>query len=125
MQLPNVQGKSLRVINHEENRFVITESYPSGDLRGRHERFRRIERAVVSGSLKLIQSTANKQELYDLENDPNELNDLFETRVADAEQLTNQFSKWMDSNTRITDSQDNAELDPAVLTRFKALGYIQ
>ena len=125
MQLPNVQGKSLRTINHEENRAVMTESYPDGGLRARHQRFMRIERAVVSGALKLIQSTANKHELYDLEKDPNELNNLFEIQAADAEQLTNQLSKWMDSNSRITDSQDNTELDPEVLTRLKALGYIQ
>ena len=125
MQLPNVQGKSLRVINQEESRSIMSESYPYGGDRERHQRFMRIERAVFSGALKLIQSTASKHELYDLENDPNELNDIFEVRAADAEQLTHQLSKWMDSNTRITDSQDNTELDPEVLTRLKALGYIQ
>lgn len=125
MPLPNIRGKNLLDIDLDDNRYIVTESYPNGGLRQMHQRFMRIERAVISGSLKLIQSTADKHELYDLENDPNELNDLFDIRAADAEQLTNQLSKWMESNTRITNSQDNAELDPEVLTRLKALGYIQ
>ncbi|GEM_PF-1936284 len=75
--------------------------------------------------LKFIQSTTGKLELYDLQEDPNELTDLSEIRVADAERLKGLFSGWLNSTRRISDPQNNGDFNPEVLRRLKALGYIQ
>ena len=125
MKLPDNHGISLRKINPADQRFVIAESYPNGGLRRRHDRFKRIERAIVSGPFKLIQSTTGKQELYNLAEDPDELTDLSEIRVADTQRLKGRFSEWLNTTHPIRGAQNNSDFNPEVLRRLKALGYIK
>jgi arylsulfatase A-like enzyme len=45
-----IDGQSLLRDDHGKAREVISESFPNGEIFNWHERFRRVERAVFSGS---------------------------------------------------------------------------
>lgn len=124
-KIPNGQGISLLNIDPTVDRFVISESYPNAGLRKKHERFKEVQRAIYSGSLKLIESTASNLELFDLSEDPNELTDLSESRPSATERLHTQYTKWLSITSRIYGIHDNDNLNPEVLLRLKTLGYIQ
>ena len=85
---PGLEGRSVRSLKEGEGRILFSESYPSpGYVAINRYRFQRQERAVFSGSLKLISSTAGKRALYDLARDPGERDDLCRALTAECSRL--------------------------------------
>jgi arylsulfatase A-like enzyme len=69
-------------------------------------------------------------ELYDLKNDPNELNNIFDKKRDMAEQIISLFQDWQKKNTIKLQNDTTQEkfsmenIDPAITNQLKALGYI-
>ena len=88
-----------------------------------HQRFNRVERALVVDNLKLVWSTVGKHELYDLSNDPDEERDLCGLDQATCAGLQAKLEEW---RALIPRSQSPAvKLDRDGLGRLRNLGYIQ
>jgi arylsulfatase A-like enzyme/Flp pilus assembly protein TadD len=66
---------------------------------------------------------APKPELYDLEKDPKELQNLFDQKKAVATELRSKLSALIRADTPSTELAEKMPLDPALLERLKALGY--
>ena len=69
-------------------------------------------------------------ELYDLKNDPNELNNIFDKKRDMAEQIISLFQDWQKKNTSKLQNDTTHEkfsmenIDPTITNQLKALGYI-
>jgi len=121
---PGAQGVSLLdPASRSVSRILISESFPSGFLLSCHPRFHRIERAVTSGSFKLITSTAGKRELYDLVRDPNETQSVYKQHQELARTLQANLDTRLKSVAASSDA--SFKLNPQTLDRLKTLGYIQ
>ncbi|HWP93817.1 MAG TPA: sulfatase [Thermodesulfobacteriota bacterium] len=66
-------------------------------------------------------------ELYDIENDPNELNNLINVEVKIADQLKKELFDWMESSDQLDGlvSQEEIVIDKQTEESLKTLGYIQ
>jgi arylsulfatase A-like enzyme len=121
----NTQGVSLSDIDPTAIRCVISESFPNATLFNMHPRFQRIERAIFSGSLKLVSSTAGKRELYDLAKDPAEMVNLYTTIDSTVVgQLEASLNQWV-AKLVMPRGATSVELDGDTLDSLRALGYIQ
>jgi hypothetical protein len=107
----------------DESRVVISESFRSGLLVSWHPRFDRVERAIVHGHMKLIQSTAGKTELYDLAADSREARNLFASDNASASQLSRSLAALIAAAP--SDSAPARPMDKESLDRLRSLGYVQ
>jgi arylsulfatase A-like enzyme len=116
-----LQGRTLR--QPDESRFIISESFRSGLLSGWHPRFDRVERAIVKGPLKLIQSTAGKHEMYDLSADPEETRNLYGTNSETASELSRLLTVMLAGAP--PDRAPAGKLGKEILDRLRSLGYVQ
>ena len=66
---------------------------------------------------------APKPELYDLDKDPHELQNLYAEKKAVASELRSKLSALIHSYTPGTELAEKMPLDPALMERLKALGY--
>jgi len=66
---------------------------------------------------------APRPELYDLEKDPKELQNLFDQKKAVATEMRSKLSALVRTDTPSTELAEKMPLDPALLERLKALGY--
>ena len=70
-------------------------------------------------------------ELYDLQNDPHETNNLFDQRRDVAEKIFLLFNDWQSKNTpalqkdKIVKEFLEENTDPEITQQLKALGYVQ
>jgi tetratricopeptide (TPR) repeat protein len=64
-----------------------------------------------------------KPELYDLSNDPREINNLFATKPALSAELRGGLASVIRENTPQAELAEKTSLDPAMAERLKALGY--
>ncbi len=117
----DLRGQSLRE-KTTADRAVISENFPSQYFIDWHERFRREQRAIVSGALKLIVSTDGRRELYALPVDPAEAHDLYDSNVPQAEKLAEALERLADPGGR--ELPGAARLDKSALDRLRALGYV-
>jgi arylsulfatase A-like enzyme len=76
-------------------------------------------RAVRAGRFKLID--APRRELYDLERDPNELQNLYDSRPAQAAELT---ARLLAFEQRVQKSDSGRALDSEARRRLATLGYV-
>ena len=96
------------------------------------ERFRCLatRRAVVKDGLKLIQVSDWPDELFDLQQDPSELDDLLPERPAESASLNQELEKqvrWLEAqrdNMEAGRSLD-LEVDEQLVQRLRGLGYIE
>ena len=83
--------------------------------------------AAQDGRFKLILSDAQTQELFDLEKDPGETNNLAATDKKTAQQLAAYLELWQANHPRLV-SEDKptapAEIDPETMNALRGLGYI-
>ena len=89
-------------------------------------RLRHIRRGVYSGGRKLTTVGNQVEGLFDLANDPNEVNSLADAHPEEAEQLLTQldtFSREVSAG-RIANGDFN-EVDAEVVDHLRALGYIE
>jgi hypothetical protein len=67
-------------------------------------------------------------ELYDIENDPHELNNLINVEVKVAEELKNELFKWMGSASGVNElplPESNVKVDKKTEENLRSLGYIE
>ncbi|MGH7900317.1 MAG: sulfatase family protein, partial [Thermodesulfobacteriota bacterium] len=67
-------------------------------------------------------------ELYDIENDPHELNNLINVEVGIASELKRELFKWMESANRVNElpqPEENVKIDKKTEENLKSLGYIE
>jgi arylsulfatase A-like enzyme len=119
----DIQGQSLFQPEYRNSKVIISESFPSGDMLKRHTRFNRIERAIFSGPYKFISTTAGKKELYNLLEDPNEENNLYNMEDSIAIELESKLNKWI-KETAVESESTKTVLGKDAIERLKALGYV-
>ena len=123
LEIPkDVQGISIIKPKVSQSRFVMSESFPYDKWLDWHERFDRIERAIFSGSFKLISSTAGKREFYNLSDDSYEKINLYDDNAL-SKSLEEQLNRWLD--TVKAESFTPAKLDKSAIDRLKTLGYVK
>jgi arylsulfatase A-like enzyme/Flp pilus assembly protein TadD len=66
---------------------------------------------------------APRPELYDLERDPKELQNLFDQKKAVGAEMRSKLSALIRADTPNTELAEKMPLDPALLERLKSLGY--
>jgi arylsulfatase A-like enzyme len=118
-----VDGESLLRLNHNNSRKVISESFPKGLMIDWHMRFKRIERAIFSGSIKFVSSTAGKREVYDLAKDPDEKENLYDGNGGISKELEMKLNGWLKDVKE--ESGSTIQLGKGTLDRLKSLGYIK
>lgn len=83
--------------------------------------------AAQDNQFKLIQSDAQARELFDLEKDPEEANNLAATDEKTVQQLATYLDLWQANHPRYA-SEDKptapAEIDPETMDALRGLGYI-
>jgi arylsulfatase A-like enzyme len=117
-EFPNVPGEHL----------VISESYYARPKHRYHpiwgERFNRVRTAVYDWPYKYIYSTDGKNELYQLEGDPLEQNNLIQELPEVAETLSARLVEYQKSRPHGDELIDPGTPSEEELKRLKSLGYI-
>jgi arylsulfatase A-like enzyme len=124
-EIPNgLDGRSLFGEETGEPRTIFTESFPGGRaFKINPARFKRIQRAAISGSLKLVTASDGKREFYDLAADPAEARNIFRTEHARTKPLENALQVWMKVDRRRVQKELQGMGD--TIERLKSLGYVQ
>ena len=118
------EGLSLLSLMPDNRRRIFAESFPArGRLVDLQPKLNRIARAVVSGSTKLIGSTAGQRELYDLSRDPNETENIYTASDAAVRELEASLAQW--TKAAVAKARPPAKLAPGTVDRLKSLGYVQ
>jgi len=116
-----VQGVDILTPASGSSRAIFSESF------GREEDFNRrldrVERALFSGSNKLIVSTKGKRELYDVARDPEERRSLFRPSEPSAQQLMALLNAWVAAAP--AHGERDGRVDAETLQRLRSLGYVQ
>jgi arylsulfatase A-like enzyme len=113
-----VQGHSLRGAAHE----VISESFMHPFISKWNPKYLQAEQAIVSGSMKFIESSTGSKELYDLSQDPNELHNLLPAGPQPA--LETKLLEFMQAAARGSNFQ-LPQVGSKTLENLKSLGYLQ
>jgi len=114
-----VQGKTMP----GKGRPIIAESYNNWEkilLYG--NRFNRDLRALYDGPFKYIWGS-NGCELYNIEDDPQELNNLIEEMPEHAREMQTLLDKWLNSFTPMASSKFT-KIDKTTEESLRALGYL-
>jgi arylsulfatase A-like enzyme len=119
----HAQGRSLRNPAGLENREIMSESFPNLFFGVWQPKLDRTERAIRSGSLKLVVSSSGKNELYDLAADKSELHNLRAVGHSGAEALDTALRRWVHEAPAAGAPSETANEEE--LRRLKGLGYVQ
>ena len=115
-----IEAHSLRSTQSEESaRTVISESYPKVETPKRIG----IERAVISNEFKFVWSTAGKRELFDLQKDPFEKEDLSQKMPSVMSDFEGKFTSWTQAVSLKAETPKPVGKD--VLENLKSLGYLK
>jgi len=87
--------------------------------------FHRGLRSLHDGKWKLIVGTDGRNELYDLEADPLERNDLVTQLPAQAQAMQARLQALLDDMPKVGDAEAAGELDAETRDQLRALGYIE
>jgi arylsulfatase A-like enzyme len=118
-----LQGRSLFAPAGEKPREILAESFPRPTLLNTDPRFHRVQRALIDWPYKLIASTNGNRELYRLDTDPAERQDIYDPADPTAQALEARLDKWL--ATAVAEVGEAPALDPDTLERLKSLGYVQ
>jgi len=88
------------------------------------ERFNRTRTVLYQWPYKYILSSDKKNELYNLEDDPRELNNLIEQQAETGEKLLLALEQFQAACSKAKESTDDRPLTEEDVSRLKALGYI-
>jgi arylsulfatase A-like enzyme len=120
----NIAGRSLAGQPPDGDRLIFSESFPNNFMARFHPRFRRVERALFVGSLKLIRSTAGKRELYNVTDDPHENRNLYGGEQG--RRLETALQDWLETVRLGTEPQaPPSKPSKRVVDRLRTLGYVQ
>ncbi|MBZ5589302.1 MAG: sulfatase [Acidobacteriia bacterium] len=114
------QGDPLQDLEHDTSRFVMSESFPND---GFGPRFVRMERAVFSGTTKLIAMGNGGRELFDLAGDPEEVNNRYRPDDPAARALGGRLEEWLKGKP--LSGGVGGSVDEDALRRLRSLGYVQ
>jgi arylsulfatase A-like enzyme len=117
-----VQGTSMLAKGTRE---LVIEEYANNEKGPRWPRFNRIQRAIYRAGLKYIEYSDGQAELYDLDRDPSELEDLALARPGDVESLQASLKSWNQRTTPLDPGEQGVQFDPEHLQRLRDLGYAQ
>jgi arylsulfatase A-like enzyme len=118
-----IHGKSLLDLEHKRDIISMSESFPSGELRGYHSSFNRIERAAFLWPYKFIMSTSGKRELYNQVEDPHEKKNIYNDNVSVAQEIEGSLRQLIPKSPDRDASPQR--VDQKALDQLKALGYIK
>ena len=113
-----IQGHSLRGRAHD----LISESFMHPFISKWNPKYLQAEQAIVSGSMKFIESSSGAKELYDLSQDPNELHNLLPAGPGPA--LETKLLEFMQAAAHGTKFQ-LPQVGSKTLENLKSLGYLQ
>jgi arylsulfatase A-like enzyme len=88
------------------------------------KRFNRIRTALYKWPYKYILSSDGQHELYNLKDDPKELNNLIKQQTETGEKLFRTLEQFQAQNSRAEEKVDDRPLTEEDVERLKALGYI-
>jgi tetratricopeptide (TPR) repeat protein len=116
-----VQGKDLSSCfggrrSLEEERFVFCQSFYPGVYQCN------CLLGVVSAGWKYIQTT--RPELYDLKNDPEEMNNLVDQQPQRARLLQGKLKEILETQVRINGGERQSPMDQEMRERLESLGYV-
>ena len=117
------EGVSLLANEPAAERLALAESFPS-PWYVTNKALRRTQRAVQSGSLKLISSSTGEMLFYDKAADPNECHDLSRDPAHEEsrKRLEATLSAWVSS--AVAPASRNAVPSEETLRILRSLGYI-
>jgi hypothetical protein len=124
-----IANRYLPQFSHDSSeRIVISENYyvyPPFWKLARLDRFKRERVVFFDWPHKLIQSSDGQHELYDLESDPGETENLFAIRSNVAEEMIDRFEHFKSGRVEMLEPGDEAvEATPEQIEELKALGYL-
>jgi hypothetical protein len=108
-----------------ERDFSIAEQFYSraDDVRRYGQRFRRMRRVYYEGPHKLIRSSDGRNELYDLEADPGELQDLFDEAPDVAQELSLRLIRFLREHPAESEPNSRAVTDAQALHEPREVGH--
>ena len=116
-----VQGVSFSQKHHD----VIIERYKDKNWAWTAYPFgERSLRAIYEGDYKYIWASNNKHELYNLRDDPHELNNLLERMPEMASTMKNKLDQWVQTSCRDRTNNKSLKLSKEVEEALKAMGYL-
>jgi len=123
-----VQGRPLDEVNHE----ILAELFEqknNAHAKLYPERYYRDLKAIYSNdaeNLKYIQSSNGNSELYDLNTDPEEMNNIIAQRPDAAAALDARLEKWLNSFEPVQGDEKSEITDTEkLMNRLRALGYVK
>jgi arylsulfatase A-like enzyme len=119
----DAEGTTLRRPADSLRRAVVSESYPRPYFLNLSSRFHRIDRAYLKDRYKLIVSTGGESELYDLDADPREQQNVAAANVDVLERMTTEFNEWL--ATAVVGTGEAPQIDSETLERLRSLGYLK
>jgi len=122
LPLPATDGRSLRMLAEDSERFVFAEAYPHIHFVNLDPRFKKLQRAVYWGPYKLIRSSTGSREVFDLSADPTEMVNLYTMLPATSGKLIKVLDQWAKKLRGPLAAPGPSSPD---LERLRSLGYIQ
>jgi arylsulfatase A-like enzyme len=114
--------------DESSERIVISENYyvyPAFWKLARLSRFNRHRTVIYDWPHKLIQSSDGEHELYDLERDPGEAENLFARQTDVADEMRDRFEHFKSGRVELLEPGERAlEPTPEQIEELKALGYL-
>jgi arylsulfatase A-like enzyme len=124
----DLQGQPVDEVTHEIMA-ELTEQKNNAHAKLNPERYYRNLRAIYSNdgeNLKYIQSSNGESELYNLEADPGELNNLITQRPEKVQELEARLKKWLESFEPVRDDEQTKVTNTGkLIERLRALGYVK
>ncbi len=118
-------GVNLAEGDPGSERTIVLESYPVRHFAKENPRLTRMERAIVRGRWKLIESNRGRRDLFDIAADPAETKNLWSTRMDVAWELHRRLREWTVAANSMRPPSTQSTPDPKRRLNLKALGYAQ
>ncbi|HZO51870.1 MAG TPA: sulfatase-like hydrolase/transferase, partial [Bryobacteraceae bacterium] len=124
-QPANIRGVDLALGDPGERRTIVMESYPFINYTSVNPKMNRLERGLVKGRWKMIQSNRGRRDLYDMVSDPRESKNLWSSNTDVALEMDGLLRDWVTRSTRQRPVTRVIPQERNLLRRLKALGYAQ
>jgi hypothetical protein len=119
--LPEFSAESSEPLVISENYYVFPAFWKLAQL----HRFNRKRTVIYDWPYKLIQSSDGEHELYELESDPGELENLFGQRTGIVDEMSNRFEIFKSGRVEMLEPGEEAIAPtPEQIEELKALGYL-
>jgi arylsulfatase A-like enzyme len=118
-------GADLAAGDPGEERMIVIESFPCDNFIQIDPRMDRMERALVKGRWKIIESSRGRHELYDMASDPHESADLSASRADVAEELAGLLHGWASAAEARRPEPTLPENEGDLIQRLRSLGYLK